>query len=184
MGESTPYSAEAILASKTSTGHQLLIRLSTTQQGKVEISVCSDDPQESSSSLSEYNSRIKGLLERIEKLDEIERKRVVEAIKVEMKLDAVLDMILSKLPVSEIYPTMGIIREALIRVLKAFDPIHMETGESMEALHKSTPDTPLDDENSKLLSIKVLDWKRRLSRIIDEMPLQQSQEVQPKPETL
>ena len=51
----------------------------------------------------------------------------------------------------------------------------------MEVLHKLAPDAKLDEENSKLLSIKILDWKRRLSKIIDEMPLQKA-EVQPKPE--
>jgi hypothetical protein len=99
-----------------------------------------------------------------------------------MKLDSALSKILSKAPVGDIYPTIGIIRETLIRVLEGFDPMHIETGDSMETLHKHAPDTPLDDENSKLLCMKILDWKRRLSKIIDEMPLQQD-EAQPKPET-
>jgi hypothetical protein len=52
----------------------------------------------------------------------------------------------------------------------------------MEVLHNHAPDTPLDEESSRLLSIKILDWKRKLSKVIDEMPLQQI-EVQPEPET-
>lgn len=179
--ESSPYFAEAILASKTLTGHQLAIRLDITQQERVQISVCSDDPQESSNYFSEYNVRIKGLLEKIGNLDETERRRVIEAMRLEMRLDTALGMVLSKLPVGDIYPTLGIIRETLIRVLRAFDSMHIETGESMETLHNLAPDNPLDEENSKLLSIKILDWKRRLSKIIDEMPLQQN-EAQPMPE--
>jgi hypothetical protein len=182
MGESSSYVAEAILSSKTSSGHQLLVRLVATQEGKVEISVCSGSPEGSPNPLVEYAERIRRSLERIGKLDEKERRRVVEAIKVEMKLDSALGKILSKAPVGDIYPTIGIIRETLIRVLEGFDPMHIETGASMETLHKHALDTPLDDEDSKLLCIKILDWKRRLSKIIDEMPLQQN-EVQPKPET-
>ncbi len=182
IGESSSYVAEAILSSRTSSGHQLLVRLVATQEGKVEISVCSDSPQKSLGALAEYDERIKRFLERIGKLDEKERRRVIEATKVEMKLDSALGKILSKAPVGDIYPTIGIIRETLIKVLEGFDPMHIETAESMEALHKHAPDAPLDDENSRLLCIKILDWKRRLSNIIDEMPLQQN-DAQPKPET-
>jgi hypothetical protein len=181
VDESLPYSAEAILTSKTPTGHQLVIRLNTTEEKKVQIIVCSDDPQESSNYLSECNGRVKGLLEKLGNMDETEKKRVFDAVRVEMKLDTALSMVLSKLTVGEIYPVIGIVRETLIKALQGFDPIHIETGESMEILHKLAPDAKLDEENSKLLSIKILDWKRRLSKIIDEMPLQKA-EVQPEPE--
>jgi len=91
-------------------------------------------------------------------------------------------MVLSKLSAGEIYATIGIIRETLIKVLQVFDPMHIETAESMETLHNLPLDSSLDDENSKSLSIRLLDWKRRLSKIIDEMPLQKN-EVQSKPVT-
>jgi hypothetical protein len=182
VSETLPYSAEAILTSRTPMGHQLVIRLSTVEQDRVQISVCSENPEESSTYLSEYSGRAKGLLEKVVSMDETERKRVFDAVRVEMKLDTALGMVLSKSLVGEIYATIGIIRETLIKVLQVFDPMHIETGESMEVLHNLPPDASLDEENSKLLSIRILDWKRRLSKIIDEMPLQKS-EVQAKPET-
>jgi hypothetical protein len=172
VSETLPYTAEAILTSKTPTGHQLVIRLNTIEQERVQISICSDNPQESSNYLSEYSGRAKSLLEKVVSIDETERKRVIEAVKVEMKLDTALDMVLSKLSAGQIYAMIGIIRETLIKVLQVFDPIHIETGEYMEKLNNLSPDSSLDEENSKLLSIKILDWKRRLSKIIDEMPLQ------------
>jgi hypothetical protein len=181
VSETLPYTAEAILTSKTPTGHQLVIRLNTIEQERVQISICSDNPQESSNYLSEYNERAKSLLEKIVSIDETERKRVIEAVRVEMKLDTALDMVLSKFSASQIYATIGIIRETLIRVLQVFDPIHIETAEYMEKLNNLAPDTPLDEENSKMLSIRILDWKKRLSKIIDEMPLQKSED-QTKPE--
>jgi hypothetical protein len=167
IGDSSSFLGEAITSTRTSSGHQVAVRLSSTPDGKIEITVCSDDPEESSRHLTEYKERIKTLAERIMKTDEIDKKRIVLLILVEMKLDAAIDKILSKKPASEIYPIVGIIREALIKILAGFDPIHIETSEVMEALHGFSHDTPLDREKSVSFCVKILDWRRRLSRIVD-----------------
>nr|MDO8100373.1 hypothetical protein [Candidatus Njordarchaeota archaeon] len=170
-GGLSSYVGEAITSSRTSTGHQLVARSSSTPDGKIQITVCSDAPEESSGHLAEYIERIKTLTERIAKMGEEERKRVIKVILVEMKLDAAMNKILSKTSASEIYATVGIIRETLIETLTGFDPIHIETSGVMEALHSHPPDIPLDHEESVSFSMKILNWRKRLSKIVEgELP--------------
>nr|MDO8132873.1 hypothetical protein [Candidatus Njordarchaeum guaymaensis] len=164
------YVGEAIASSRTSSGHQLVVRSLSTPDGKIEITVCSDDPEESSRRLAEFKERIKTLTERIIKMGEEERKRIIALIIVEMKLDAAINKILLKIPAGEIYPTIGIIRETLIKTLAGFDPIHIETSEIMEALHDHSPNIPLDRGKSVSFSMKILDWRKRLSRIVEGEP--------------
>jgi hypothetical protein len=167
MEDSSSFLGETITSTRTSSGHQLAVRFSSTPDGKIEMTVCSDDPEELSRRMVEYKERIRTLSEQIMKMDEEGRKRIVLLILVEMKVDAAIDKILSKRPAGEIYPAVGIIRETLIKTLAGFDPIHIETGEMMEALHGYSPDTSLDREKSVSFGVKLLDWRRRLSRIVD-----------------
>jgi hypothetical protein len=169
--EPPSYSAEAILSTRSSSGHHLAVRLLAAPQRKLDITVCSESPEESSSSLASYEKRYKELLERIGGIDEKNRGKVVKTIEVEMKLDAALHKILGKAPVGEIYPPIGIVREVLIKILEGFDPIHIETGEVMASLCDLPQDTPLDAEKSRSIGMKILGWKMRLSRKIDEVPL-------------
>jgi hypothetical protein len=111
------------------------------------------------------------LVGRISRIDETSRTRIVRTIEVEMKLDTALHKILTRAPVGEIYPHIGIIREVLIKTLEGFDPIHIETGDVMASLCALPQDSQLDPEKSRSISMKILDWKMRLSRKIDEAPL-------------
>jgi hypothetical protein len=167
MGELSSYVGEAITSSRTSSGHQLAVRSSSTPDGKIEMTVCSDDPEESSRRITEYKERIEKLIEKVMKTGEEERKRIILLILVEMKLDASIDKILSKRPAGEIYPIVGIVRETLIKTLAGFDPIHIETSGVLEDLHSYPPDSPLDREKSVSFSVKFLDWRKRLSRIVE-----------------
>lgn len=170
MGESSSYAAEAILSTKSSSGHQLAVKLLAAPEGRLEITVCSDNPEESSDGLTNFERRYKELIERIKKFDEESRSKVVKTIEVEMKLDAALHKILAKAPVGDIYLPIGIVREVLIKTLEGFDPIHIETGDVMASLYNLPQDAPLVPEKSQSISIKILDWKRRLSKRIDEAP--------------
>ncbi|WXG42663.1 MAG: hypothetical protein WED04_00915 [Promethearchaeati archaeon SRVP18_Atabeyarchaeia-1] len=167
-GESSSFSAEAVLSTKSSSGHQLAVKLLLAPDGKLEITVCSDSPEESSDALTNYEKRYKELVGRIGKFDEKNRTKVIKTIEVEMKLDAALGKLLVKAPVGDIYPFIGIVRETLIKTLEGFDPIHIETGDVMASLYDHSQETPLDPDQSRSVSMKVLDWKRRLSRTIDE----------------
>jgi hypothetical protein len=169
--EPRSYSAEAILSTKSPTGHQLAVRLIAAPEKRLEIIVCSDNLEESSNSVTDYEKRYKELLERVGKLDEESRNRIVKTIEVEMKLDAALDKILRNAPVSEVYPPIGIVREALIKTIEGFDPIHIETGAVMENLCGLSQETPLDPQKSRSIGMKILDWKMRLSRKINEEPM-------------
>jgi hypothetical protein len=161
---------EAIISSKTASDRQLLVKLFTTSSGGIELMVCSDEPEEPQHQLAEYKERIKTLTEKVKKMDETEKGKLFEIIKVEMKLDKAIDSILSKTLVGIIYPTIGIIRETLIRTLEGFDPIHIETGEVMEMLHTHPQGIPLDNDRSRVVAVKALDWRRRISRIVDGTP--------------
>jgi hypothetical protein len=170
-GELSSYCGETIASTRTSSGHQLAVRSSSTSDGKIEITVCSDDPEESSRHLAECREKIKTLVERIAKMGEEERKKMFSLIAVEMKLDTAIDKILSKLPAGEIYPTVGLIRETLIKTIDGFDPIHIRTSEVMEALHGHPQGAPLDREKSVAFSMKMLDWRKMLSRIVEGVSL-------------
>ena len=169
--EPPSYSAEAILLTRSSSGHQLVVKLSAGPERKLEITVCSDNLEESSGGASNYERRYKEFLERIGKIDENKRGKIVKTIEVEMRLDTALHKILGNAPVGEIYPPIGIVREVLIKTLEGFDPIHIDTGDVMASLCGLPQDTPLDPEKSKSISMKILEWKMRLSRKIDEAPL-------------
>ncbi|WXG45300.1 MAG: hypothetical protein WED05_01005 [Candidatus Atabeyarchaeum deiterrae] len=169
-GDRSSFVGEAIISSKTASDRQLLVKLFTTSSGGIELMVCSDEPEEPQHQLAEYKERIKTLTEKVKKMDETEKGRLFEIIKVEMKLDKAIDSILSKTLVGIIYPTIGIIRETLIRTLEGFDPIHIETCEVMEMLHTHPQGIPLDNDRSRVVAVKALDWRRRISRIVDGTP--------------
>jgi hypothetical protein len=167
--EATSYSAEAIFSTKSSSAHQLSVRIAVTIEGKLEITVCSNNAEESSICLGDYERKYGCLVQRSRELDEKNRIKLIKMVEVEMKLDAALNKILEKALASNIYRPLAAAREALISTLESHDPIHIETGKVIADLYSHKQDAPLDSEEAQVMSIKILDWKKRLSKTIDEL---------------